>query len=36
MTSAALLDDLAGIHPGEQLRSFARHLAVRLYDRPGI
>ena len=36
VAAAALLDELAGVYPGEQLGSFARDLAVRLYDRLGI
>lgn len=33
---AALLDELAGVYPDEQLGRLARTMAVRLYDRLGI
>ncbi|MEV0169103.1 hypothetical protein [Nonomuraea fuscirosea] len=33
---AALLDELAARHPGEDLGRLARELAVRLYDRMGL
>jgi glutamate/tyrosine decarboxylase-like PLP-dependent enzyme len=33
---AALLDELAGVYPDEQLGRLGRTMAVRLYDRLGI
>jgi len=33
---AALLDELAGVYPDEDLGQLAREMAVRLYDRCGI
>lgn len=36
LTVAALLDELAGVYPGEAMGQLARTMAVRLYDRLGI
>jgi hypothetical protein len=33
LAMAALLDELAGVSPGEQLGMLARELAARIYDR---
>ena len=33
---AALLDELAGVYPGEDLGRLARAMAVKLYDRLGL
>jgi hypothetical protein len=35
-TVAALLDELAGVYPGEDLSRLARAMAVKLYDRLGL
>jgi hypothetical protein len=31
-----LLDELAGVYPGEEMGQLTRSMAVRLYDRLGI
>lgn len=35
-TVAALLDELSGVYPGEDLSRLARAMALKLYDRLGL